>query len=446
MAYEQERPADDYAPAGAAGAPDEPTPDELPEVQGQPPAPPPARRASQQAVDGAMSNTRRPRKARKARQFPASSFIEALPLAEAIHRFGGGQRVRRLTLFENLERSPDSGPSRQLITNSAQYGLTRGSYSAEHLELTDEGKLASGDESLGKRRLAAQLELAIRKIEPFNALYERFQDNRLPAPNVLRDFVVEQTGSPETADECVQTFLANARDLGLLRTYAGAERILTFEHLLEEEDGSGDNTDIGVDEDSASEARSSGPGRSSAEAFSPLAKVVAEASNLSDVCFLVSPIGLDGSEHRKHADLIFGTLIEPALVGLGLRAVRADRISKPGVITAQVIEHIVMAPLLIADLSYGNPNVFYELALRHACRRPCVQIIRSCDSLPFDVGQFRTVVLDMTDIYTFVPRLESYRAELARQCRSATSEEGPFDSPLSFFYPKFWEQFGHDGN
>ena len=117
---------------------------------------------------------------------------------------------------------------------------------------------------------------------------------------------------------------------------------------------------------------------------------------------------------------------------------RADRISKPGMITAQVIDHIVRAPVAVADLSFGNPNVCYELALRHACRRHALQIIRSADHLPFDVGQFRTVVVDMTDIYTLVPQIDSYRAEIARQCRAALDQANPVDSPLSLFYPDFW--------
>jgi hypothetical protein len=68
---------------------------------------------------------------------------------------------------------------------------------------------------------------------------------------------------------------------------------------------------------------------------------------------------------------------------------------------------------VIADLSFGNPNVYYELALRHACRKPVLQIIRFTDHLPFDAGQFRTVTLDMTDIYSLVPQIDSYRAEIA---------------------------------
>ena len=125
-----------------------------------------------------------------------------------------------------------------------------------------------------------------------------------------------------------------------------------------------------------------------------------------------------------------------------MRLVRADKISTPGLITSQVIDHLVRAPLVIADLSFGNPNVFYELALRHASRKPTVQVIRTGDPLPFDVGQFRTVTIDTTSIYTLVPQIDTYRAEIARQCRSAMDEQNEAETPLSRFYPTFWDQFG----
>lgn len=85
---------------------------------------------------------------------------------------------------------------------------------------------------------------------------------------------------------------------------------------------------------------------------------------------MISPIGSDDSEERKHADLMMGALIEPAVESLGLTAVRADKISKPGLITGQVLDHLTRAKIVVADLSFGNPNVYYELALRQALRRP----------------------------------------------------------------------------
>jgi hypothetical protein len=98
-----------------------------------------------------------------------------------------------------------------------------------------------------------------------------------------------------------------------------------------------------------------------------------------------------------------------------VKHVRADKIGEPGMIPGQVIEHIMRAKLVVVDMSYHNPNVFYEMALRHACRLPIVQISRKADRLPFDVNQMRTVVIDTTDIYALVPKLETYRSEIATQ-------------------------------
>jgi hypothetical protein len=53
-----------------------------------------------------------------------------------------------------------------------------------------------------------------------------------------------------------------------------------------------------------------------------------------------------------------------------------DAIDKPGTITRQIIDYLLRARLVIADLSYHNQNVLYELAIWHAARLSVVQIIR----------------------------------------------------------------------
>ena len=414
---ETDRVDDEEVTTGGDSAAQESDRDDFPDDE-------PGADVTEEGADSTDGSAKKQRRTRVARTYPAASFIESLPLAEAIQKHAAGQKVRRLTLFDQMGRSADSGTSRQLITNSSQYGITKGSFRADFLELTEKGALASGDNSLGQAKLAARLQLAIADIAPFNALYEQFQNNRMPAASVMRDFVVEQgVAAAENADECVETFLANARDLGLLTTYAGAERLLTFEILLDalDADSADDDDTDGSDTDAEARPAITEPRQTTTPrrpSVSP-AQVIANTSDLKNVCFLVTPIGEEGSEQRMHANLMLGSLIEPALEGLGLRLVRADKISTPGMITAQVIDHLVRAPLVIADLSFGNPNVFYELALRHASRRPAVQLIRAGDHLPFDVGQFRTVPIDMTSIFTLVPQIDTYRAEIARQCRAA---------------------------
>lgn len=160
-----------------------------------------------------------------------------------------------------------------------------------------------------------------------------------------------------------------------------------------------------------------------------------ELTDWSKTCFYVTPIGDPESEQRQHSDLFLSALVEPAIAEFGLTVVRADQIGKPGMITAQVIEHAVRSRLVIADLSFHNPNVFYELSLRHACRLPTVQIIRAADPIPFDLDQFRTIRIDTTSIYTLVPKLEVYQAEISNQVRQVLNDPDAVDNPLSTFYP-----------
>jgi hypothetical protein len=358
---------------------------------------------------------------RKARTFPASTFEEALTIAKAIQQFAAGQKTRRLTLFDHLQKSPESGPSRQLISNSSRYGLTKGAHTSEYIELTEDGKKATDLDATSAEQIKARFKLAIEDIPPFKALYDRFKGNKLPSQAVLRDALVE-SGFPESeVAEGVDTFVLNAKYLGILRPVAGAERLLSVEHIIEELGKNG----VGKPLVSSSVA----PVVSSTEI-----KTKAQGT-WETICFYITPIGEPESEIRKHADLFLNAIVEPAIEELGLTVVRADHIAQPGMITRQVIEHVVNSGLVIADLSFHNPNVFYELSLRHACRKPIVQLIRAADPIPFDLDQFRTIKIDTSSIYTLVPQMETYRSEIANQIRRVLADPDNVDNPISIFFP-----------
>lgn len=111
-------------------------------------------------------------------------------------------------------------------------------------------------------------------------------------------------------------------------------------------------------------------------------------------CFIVAPIGDRGSETRDHSDAVLEALIRPAAIRVGLgRCLRADHIDEPGNITDQVIEHITRARLVVADLTGQNPNVFYELAVRHSFGLPVVIVARENERIPFDLVTERVVWL-----------------------------------------------------
>ncbi len=106
-------------------------------------------------------------------------------------------------------------------------------------------------------------------------------------------------------------------------------------------------------------------------------------------------------------------------------------------ITGQILEHLFRARLAVADLSFGNPNVFYELCLRHAAKLPTVQIIRKADRIPFDVDQVRTISIDTSGIYSLVPQLDTYRSEIATHVRQALANPEGVSNPLTVFCPAF---------
>jgi hypothetical protein len=60
------------------------------------------------------------------RPYPHQPFEEALEFASAIQRVAGSNSVRRLTLFDEMKKAPESGASRQLIVVSSKYGLIKG--------------------------------------------------------------------------------------------------------------------------------------------------------------------------------------------------------------------------------------------------------------------------------------------------------------------------------
>jgi hypothetical protein len=254
---------------------------------------------------------------RRTKLFPAASFEEALTIANAIQKHASGQKVRRLTLFDQMGKSPDSGASRMLIVNSNKYGLTKGNYSAEHLELTADGKLATGADVPPRDRLAARFKLAIEKTPPFKQLYDAQKGNRLPASSVLED-VAKENGIPaEDAKECVEMFIVNAKFLGILKPISGAERIIPIEQALEE---------IPSTPSKSQDSPQSGTVAPTGPTVSP--KPESTEQTWDDICFYISPIGDEGSEHRTHSDLFLGSLVEPALEEFKLRVVRADKIGK----------------------------------------------------------------------------------------------------------------------
>src|SRR5512134_1092312 len=116
--------------------------------------------------------------------------------------------------------------------------------------------------------------------------------------------------------------------------------------------------------------------------------------------FVVSPFGVKPGLNGTPIDFnsIFAELVQPALSDAGLEAFRADLEQRAGSIHSDMFQELLLADLVVADLSIDNPNAWYELGVRHALRaRGVVLIFSGRDYLPFDVGPERALRYHLSD-------------------------------------------------
>lgn len=130
---------------------------------------------------------------------------------------------------------------------------------------------------------------------------------------------------------------------------------------------------------------------------------------MTDKAFVIMQIGEKGSQERIRADEIADYVIGPVLKEFNLGVHRADRDPTPGQITPQILKSLIGAPIVIADLTGRNPNVYYELAIAHSFAKPTVILCDKPSSLAFDTKDERVIPLGDS------PRLGVVEAEEAKK-------------------------------
>ncbi len=150
-------------------------------------------------------------------------------------------------------------------------------------------------------------------------------------------------------------------------------------------------------------------------------------------CFVIMPFGekTDADGKVIDFDAIYDDIIEPAVSGDTMKAaggppitcVRCDKIAQAGWVHRQMIESIHKAEVVVVDLSTLNPNVFFELGVRHALRtRVSVLLCREGTKTPFNLQGFKVIRYDAQTIESRQAAQRAIASYVANGLKSDTTD------------------------
>lgn len=145
-------------------------------------------------------------------------------------------------------------------------------------------------------------------------------------------------------------------------------------------------------------------------------------------CFVVCEFGTKGSDKRRRSDSLLKDIIRPILEEEGYDADRSVDDSRPGEITSQIMKDLHEADLVIADLTGSNPNVLYEVALRHATGKPFIHLCQDPDGIPFDIGTLNAIALPEEW------NVNETQTELRKQVQAIRNGRVDFSNPASRYH------------
>ncbi len=297
---------------------------------------------------------------KKETSFPRVAAKKALRIPKAILDQNGGNACSRseAAAFCNCKAS---GPFNVEVAAANKFGFLT----------TEDKKLEPSD--LAKQILRPKqptdeidgLRKAILKAPGIAEVYSHYRGENLPDDQFLKNTAVDKYQIAE--DKYVEfrtVFLESMADAALLEEHDGGKRL---------KDISDKSSGAAADE----------------KTIKKQSKAAGVTSG--DTCFVMQPFASPLGDYYEK-------VYKPAIEKAGLKPVRADAdIFATGKIIDQVWRGINAAKVLVAELTSRNPNVFYELGLAHALRKPVVLISSNEDDVPFDVRHIRVIYYDVAD-------------------------------------------------
>ena len=148
----------------------------------------------------------------------------------------------------------------------------------------------------------------------------------------------------------------------------------------------------------------------------------------SKKCFVVIPFGADEDE-VKHFRGWYDLVIMPAIKEAGYEPILAAAEEKPNAINDDIRSHLVCDEMVLVDLGgcgpedLPNPNVMYELGIRHAMNLPVIMMAWKGQALPFDISNQRIIICERN-----FSSVEPARKRIVKFIKSA--ETGDYYRPM----------------
>ncbi|MGI8654340.1 MAG: hypothetical protein ACR2LC_03895 [Pyrinomonadaceae bacterium] len=309
-------------------------------------------------------NSRKPRSVPRPRLFPAVSLEEALKIPYAIKEKNGGNPWATDQVANAVGLKVKNTDFFYLAGSAVSYGITLGGWKADKIEITELGKeIVYAPDSTAEKIKKIE---AFLKIEVFRKVLDHYKGSNLPEMKYLgntleRDFELP----PETHEEFSKQFRKNCEYIGIESGFT------TSIH-----DGQGANDQVQQDILLAT----------------PTTVTLAEppkGSNLT--AFVIMPFGERDKIHPSgFFQEVLRSLITPAARDAGFAVKTANRHGSD-VIQSTIINDLLEADLVIADLTEHNPNVLFELGVRMANDLPVALIKASDTGQIFDVDNLLRV-------------------------------------------------------
>jgi len=111
-----------------------------------------------------------------------------------------------------------------------------------------------------------------------------------------------------------------------------------------------------------------------------------------DICFVIMPFSKTTETHtEEYWTSHFNNFLKPLIEDNARLEARRSQALR-GDILKQIITDLVISPIVVADLTDCNPNVYWELGVRQSFKHGTVTIAEAGTNLPFDIGSKGTLI------------------------------------------------------